>query len=72
MFTRTYQIVALVAACLLALLGILFLLAMLMIWAVAAALTGGIVSIWCHILAPEAGTAVRVGAVVAAATMPPA
>jgi hypothetical protein len=69
MFARICQIVAAVAVALLALLGIVLFPGLLLLWAVVASVIGGIVSTWSHILQPEAGTAMRVGAVVAAATM---
>jgi hypothetical protein len=69
MFARICQIVAAVAVALLALLGIVLFPGLLLLWAVVASVIGGIVSTWSHILQPEAGTAMRVGAVAAAATM---
>jgi hypothetical protein len=67
-FTRTCLIVTAVAAALFALLGILLFPALSFIWTVIAVAIGGVVSIWLHLFRPETGTAVRIGALVAAVT----
>ena len=69
MLARTCRIVAVVAAASVSLLGIVILPELLWVWAVAAAMIGGIAATWSHIRQPAAGAAKRVGAVVSAATM---
>ena len=69
MLAKTCKMFAAVAATALALLGIVLFPGLLLGWAVVAAVLGGVVAIWSHLRRPEAGPAVRVGAVAAAVVM---